>query len=164
MSVTISQPSGGTTNNTLGMLGLLASIGGTAFGMPWLGALGMGMQGINAMMNGDSSMSTAQKATGGINDLITGLKDVWKNPSEGNIAKTEQQQAADKIADTLGKSSGGNIGSTSAGTASTSWPSWGQDYTDASGNRWEWYDKGGCFGTGGYRAYNPWNYVWDVLR
>ena len=46
-------------DNTLGMLGTLASVAGMATGQPWLSALGAGMQGANSMMNGDRSMQTA---------------------------------------------------------------------------------------------------------
>ena len=81
-------------NNTLGMLGTLASIGGTAFGVPWLGALGTGMQGMNAMMNGDSSATTSGATAGALNEILNGLKDVWKNP-----AKTEAQAIKDKVQD-----------------------------------------------------------------
>ncbi len=109
MSVTVTQPrQGQRKNGILGTLGMLASLGGAAFGVPWLGALGMGMQGANAMLNGDSSMSTAQAATGAMNDVVNGLKDIWKNPSEGNIAKTEQQQAEEKLAKAVGNAGGGN--------------------------------------------------------
>ena len=81
-------------NNTLGILGTLANIGGTAFGVPWLGALGTGMQGMNAMMNGDSSMGTATATSGAMNEILNGLKDIWKNP-----AKTDEQAIKDKVQD-----------------------------------------------------------------
>ncbi len=41
-----------------------------------------------------------------MNDVVNGLKDVWNNPSEGNIAKTEQQQAEEKIAKAVGNAGG----------------------------------------------------------
>lgn len=79
-------------NNTLGMLGTLASIGGAAFGVPWLGALGTGMQGMNAMMNGNSSMQTGQATAGALNEILNGLKNGWENP-----AKTTAQAVKDKV-------------------------------------------------------------------
>ena len=81
-------------NNTLGILGTLANIGGTAFGVPWLGALGTGMQGMNAMMNGDSSMKTVQDTAGALSEVLSNLKDIWKNP-----AKTDEQAIKDKVQD-----------------------------------------------------------------
>ena len=81
-------------NNTLGMLGTLASIGGAAFGVPWLGALGTGMQGMNSMMNGDSSMKTGQDTAGALSEVLSNLKDIWKNP-----AKTDEQAIKDKVQD-----------------------------------------------------------------
>ena len=81
-------------NNTLGILGTLANIGGTAFGVPWLGALGTGMQGMNAMMNGDSSMKTGQDTAGALSEVLSNLKDIWKNP-----AKTDEQAIKDKVQD-----------------------------------------------------------------
>ena len=92
----------------LGTLGALASLGGMAFGVPWLGALGMGMQGVDNILNGGSSMGTAQAATGAMNTVVNGLKDIWNNPSEGNIAKTEQQQAEEKIAKAVDNASTAN--------------------------------------------------------
>ncbi len=79
-------------NNTLGMLGTLASIGGAAFGVPWLGALGTGMQGMNAMMNGNSSLQTGQATAGALNEILNGLKNGWENP-----AKTTAQAVKDKV-------------------------------------------------------------------
>ena len=84
-------------NNTLGMLGTLASIGGAAFGVPWLGALGTGMQGMNAMKNGDSSMQTSQATSGAMNELLNSLQSGWKNP-----AKTAAQNATEKAQELLG--------------------------------------------------------------
>ena len=81
-------------NNTLGILGTLASIGGAAFGVPWLGALGTGMQGMNSMMNGDSSMKTGQDTAGALSEVLSSLKDIWKNP-----AKTDAQAIKDKVQD-----------------------------------------------------------------
>ena len=79
-------------NNTMGMLGTLASVAGMATGQSWLIALGTGMQGMNAMMNGNSSMQTGQATSGALNEVLNGLKDVWKNP-----AKTIAQNVKDKV-------------------------------------------------------------------
>ena len=79
-------------NNTLGLLGTLASIGGATFGVPWLGALGTGMQGMNAMMNGNSSLQTGQATAGALNEILNGLKNGWENP-----AKTTAQAVKDKV-------------------------------------------------------------------
>ena len=79
-------------NNTMGMLGTLASVAGMATVQPWLSALGTGMQGMNAMMNGNSSMQTGQATSGAMNELLNSLKDVWKNP-----AKTAAQNAKEKV-------------------------------------------------------------------
>ncbi len=83
-------------NNTLGILGTLAAIGGMAAGQPWLGALGTGMQGMNAIMNGNSNMSTANATNTSLSAMLDKLKNIWKNPADDNIAKTEQQNAQKK--------------------------------------------------------------------
>ena len=94
-------------NNTLGMLGTLAAIGGMATGQPWLSALGTGMRGINAMMNGDSNMETGEKTDEAFNKVLDKLKNIWKNPADNNIAKTDQQNTVEKAQDILGQTGTG---------------------------------------------------------
>lgn len=69
-------------DNTLSMLGTLAAIGGIATGQPRLSALGTGMQGMNAMMSGDSSLSIANATNESLITMLDKLK---------NIAKSKQQ-------------------------------------------------------------------------
>ena len=127
------------SNNTLGMLGTIASIGGAAFGVPWLGALGAGMQGLNTMKNGDSSMQTATATGGAMNEILNCLKDGWMNP-----AKTDAKAIKDKVQEMTDTE------------LANKWqvPPYGHNYTDKDGNIWIWDKNGGCFGTGGYRAPN----------
>ena len=92
MSVTTVQRPQKKSNSTLSTLGTLASIGGMVTGQPWLSAMGMGMQGANAMMNGDTSMQTATTTSGAMSEVLSSLKDIWKNP-----AKTDAQAVKDKM-------------------------------------------------------------------
>ena len=94
MSVTTVQRPQKKSNSTLSTLGTLASIGGMVTGQPWLSAMGMGMQGANAMMNGDTSMQTATTTSGAMSEVLSSLKDIWKNP-----AKTDAQAIKDKVQD-----------------------------------------------------------------
>ena len=95
------------SNGILSGLGMLATLGGTLTGQPWLSALGMAAHGANAMMNGnDTSMDTAEKTSGALNEVLTGLKSVWSKPTDNNPAKSEAKNAADKINKTLGTNSG----------------------------------------------------------
>lgn len=89
-------------NNTLGTLGTLASLGGAITGQPWLSALGIGMSGANAMMNGDASSGTIDKTAGSINEVLSGLKGIWTNPADNNIAKTPEKATQDKARAALG--------------------------------------------------------------
>lgn len=91
MSLTVQQPQK-KSDNTLGTLGTLASIAGMATGQPWLSALGTGMQGMNAMMNGDNSVQTTTATSGAMNEILNNLKDVWTNP-----AKTGAKAIKDKV-------------------------------------------------------------------
>ena len=86
MAVIYQQGGGG---GLLGGLGALASIGGMLTGQPWLSALGTGLNAANGMMNGNAQ--SAGSLAGAIGDLING----WKNPVNGNIAKTPYQATAD---------------------------------------------------------------------
>lgn len=75
----------------LGTLGMLATLGGTALGMPWLSTLGMGMSGVDSLMNGGGSSAggtQAAKQTGGaLSELLKGIKTgTWENPADGNPA------------------------------------------------------------------------------
>ena len=94
MSVTTVQRPQKKSNSTLSTLGTLASIGGMVTGQPWLSTLGMGMQGANAIMNGDTNMQTATTTSGAMSEVLNGLKDIWKNP-----AKTDEQAIKDKVQD-----------------------------------------------------------------
>ena len=146
------------SNSILGTLGTLATLGGMAFGVPWLSALGTVSSGADALINGgggSSSGSVAQETGGALGTVLNGLKDVWEKPTDNNIAKTQEQQAADKIQ---------SIGEKSGTAKTSSWPPYGQDYVDSNGIRWEWDKKGGCFGTGGWREYSPFNPLYDWFR
>ena len=52
----------------LGMLGTLGALGGTAFGVPWLTALGMGMSGADSLMRGKKPTTTE---SGGLTKIGT---------------------------------------------------------------------------------------------
>ncbi len=113
------------------------------------------------MINGGSSGNSGNviKETGGaLGNVLNGLKDIWPSITDNNIAKTQEQQATDKmhkIAEKTGES-----------TANT--PEFiknlGKDYTDSNGNLWEWDPKGGCFGIGGHMPYSPFNSLYDWFR
>ena len=103
-------------NNTLGMLGTLASLGGMVTGQPWLGALGTGMQGMNSMMNGDSNIQTGQATAGALNEVLNNLKDIWRNP-----AKSTTQAAIDKAQEVLGEEELARMWSPYLGTTSWRW-------------------------------------------
>ena len=155
---TMQAPQGQKKRSTLGTLGILAGLGGAAFGVPLLTTLGTAMSGADALINGGSGGDTGSvaKQTGGaLNDVLSGLKDVWLKPTDNNIAKTKEQQAADKIQ---------SIGEKSGTAKTSSWPPYGQDYVDSNGIKWEWDKKGGCFGTGGWREYSPFNPLYDWFR
>ena len=98
------------SNGILSGLGMLATIGGTLTGQPWLSALGMAANGANAMMNGDSSTDTVTKTSGALNEVLTGLKSVWSKPTDNNPAKSEAKNTADKITEALGTNSGTSSG------------------------------------------------------
>lgn len=85
MSVIVAPRSGG---GLLGTLGTIAGIGGSLFGAPWLGALGMGMNAANAAMNGNPA-GVASAMSGIMNGEYGGMQ----NPMAGNIAQSEEEQA-----------------------------------------------------------------------
>lgn len=94
-------------NGILGTLGTLASLAGTFTGQPWLTTLGMGMSGLNGVLNGGGIGSAAEAAakTAGNDDLeglLKKLKDGWKNPASGNVAKSAEEQAKEEIARRFG--------------------------------------------------------------
>ena len=47
-------------NGILGTLGTLASLGGTLTGQPWLTTLGMGMRGLDGVLNGKQQEELTQ--------------------------------------------------------------------------------------------------------
>ena len=98
------------SNGILSGLGMLATLGGTLTGQPWLSALGMAANGANAMMNGDSSTDTVTKTSGALNEVLTGLKSVWSKPTDNNPAKSEAKNTTDKINEALGTNSGTSSG------------------------------------------------------
>ena len=73
-------------NNTLGMLGALANIAGTATGQPWLTVLGTGMDAMNSMVNGEVPSKEQQ---GGLSDLLKSMKG-WSNPASNTIDKVKK--------------------------------------------------------------------------
>ena len=157
-------------NSILGTIGTLATLGGMATGLPWLGALGTFASGTDALINGGGSGNSGNvvKETGGaLNELLKGLKDAPSSITDNNIAKTPVQQATDKMKK-IAEKTGETDASSSVRASSTNTPEFiknlGKDYTDSNGNLWEWYNKGGCFGTGGHRPYSPFNSVWDIFR
>lgn len=60
----------------LGMLGTLGALGGTAFGVPWLTALGMGMSGADSLMRGKKPTTTE---SGGLTKILEGMGGLLKN-------------------------------------------------------------------------------------
>ena len=130
-------------NSILGTLGTLATLGGMAFGVPWLSALGTVSSGADALINGgggSSSGSVAQETGGALGTVLNGLKDIWTKPTDNNIAKTQEQQAADKIQ---------SIGEKSGTAKTSSWPSlYGQDYITPS-----WVTGGPRYRDGGFVIY-----------
>ena len=154
-------------NSILGTIGTLATLGGIATGSPFLSALGTFSSGTDALLNGGGGGNSGNviKETGGaLGNVLNGLKDIWQKPTDNNIAKTPVQQAKDKmqrIVDKTGaKDTSSSVGASSTNTTS----SLPHSYTDSNGNLWEWYNKGGCFGTGGYRPYSPFNSLYDWFR
>ena len=73
MAVTVLQNDG---MGPLGMLGTLASLGGTAFGAPWLTALGMGMSGADSLTRGKKPTTTE---SGGLAEILKGMGGLFKN-------------------------------------------------------------------------------------
>ena len=70
----------------LGTLGTLASLGGAVLGMPWLSTLGMGMSGVDSLMNGNSGSQALTQTGGALSELLKGMKtSSWENPADGNI-------------------------------------------------------------------------------
>jgi len=89
------------SNGLLSALGAIGTIGGAAFGVPWLSALGMGANmmnggGIGAGMGGYGGMGSYGDTMKEILDQISGI---WKNPASGSIAKTSNKvsQAANQV-------------------------------------------------------------------
>lgn len=85
-------------------------------GQPWLTALGTGASGVDAMMNGDTSSSTAKETGGALSEVLEGLKEVWKNPADDNPADTPAKSTLKKLGKIANKNS-------SNATAPTSIPS-----------------------------------------
>ena len=151
MSIRVQQQQQKKSNGILGTLGTIATLGGTLTGQPWLSALGMGMQGANAMMNGDTSTDTATKTSGALNEVLSGLKDIWSTPTDDNPAKSEAKNAMDKLKKIANKASSGS-GTPIADVSNTI----GQAEVPINTGQ-SWDTNGGCWGTGGYR--NP--YFWE---
>ena len=150
MSVTYVPPQQKKSNGILSGLGMLATLGGTLTGQPWLSALGTAAHGANAMMNGnDTSMDTAEKTSGALNEVLTGLKSVLSKPTDNNPAKSEAKNAADKISEALDTNSGTPVADVASPIGQAGVPiNTGQI----------WNTNGGCWGAGGYR--NP--YFWEA--
>lgn len=96
MSVIQAQSKGG---GILGTLGTLATLGGAAFGVPWLGAVGTGMKAADTLMNGNSSYSDQAQATGDLGEVLNGVLNSLglAKLSDNNIAKSAEEQAKEKI-------------------------------------------------------------------
>ena len=78
------------SNGLLSALGAIGTIGGAAFGVPWLSALGMGAN----MMNGGG---TTGGMSGGLGNLLMpAAKDLlnkisgWTNPASGSMVDTSK--------------------------------------------------------------------------
>ena len=77
------------SNGLLSALGAIGTIGGAAFGVPWLSALGMGAN----MMNGGT---TGGMSSGLENLLMPAAKDLlnkisgWTNPASGSMVDTSK--------------------------------------------------------------------------
>ena len=123
-------------DNTLGALGTLATLAGMATGAGWLTPLGMGLNAMNASMNGKDQLAQDTAL-----DIIKGLKEGrWKNSASGNPASGNIAKVADKVKKVAGKVS--NI--------SPSWAGYGNGTTP--------------FGTlpNGYPSVNPSMYDWGI--
>ena len=81
----IMAPRGG---GLLGTLGTLAGVGGTLFGAPWLGALGAGMNAVDAAMQGNPG-GVASAMSGIMNGEFGGMQ----SPAGASIARTEEANA-----------------------------------------------------------------------
>lgn len=100
MSLTYVQaPQQQRSGGILGTLGTLATLGGTAFGVPWLGLLGTGMTAADTLINGGSSggggYEATSKATSDFGKVLKQLKDMWFKPSDNNVAKSAAKQASE---------------------------------------------------------------------
>lgn len=115
-------------NSFLGTLGTLATLGGMATGIPWLSALGTFSSGADALINGGSggnSASVAKQTGGALGNVLSGLKDIWPSITDNNIAKTEEQQATDKMQRIAEKTG-----------ASTANPEWDWSPFSSAGSSW----------------------------
>ena len=79
------------SNGLLNALGAIGTIGGAAFGLPWLSALGAGANMMNGGMGG-SGMGGLGSYGNTIKDILDTISGQWINPASGSIAKT-----ADKV-------------------------------------------------------------------
>ena len=127
------------SSGILGTLGTLATLGGMVTGQPWLGMLGTGLGAADTLINGRSSggggSANTASATGDLGKLLKQLKDnIWVNPSDNNVAKSEEKQAKEAAGKIVNE---GN--SKSSNSASIS----GSDaiYTDFDGKQ---YKLGEC--------------------
>ena len=125
-------------NGILGTLGTLASLGGTLTGQPWLTTLGMGMRGLDGVLNGGSTSTggNAQTAGGTNTDwekILSKLKEGWKNPASGNVAKSADAQAKEEIARRFGTIA--QPIATAANSVGSTQPVW-NPYLLPSGSNW----------------------------
>ena len=98
MAVQYVKDSGG--NNLLGMLGGLATLGGTLTGQGWLTGLGTGLGTVNDMMNGTAKNEDIKT----LGDMLKEMATSWINPAKGNIAKVRKEISS--IAETIANAAG----------------------------------------------------------
>ena len=92
MSVIDVRDNSGGGNNLLGMLGGLATLGGTLTGQGWLTGLGTGLETMNGMVNGTAKKEDIKN----LGDMLREMVTRWKNPAEGNLAKANSKSVDKK--------------------------------------------------------------------
>lgn len=78
-------------NSLLGSLGAIATLGGAAMGMPWLGAIGTGLNAANAIQNGNYAgaagalLGSGNNFQGGLNQILSSLSNMF-TPKQNNMS------------------------------------------------------------------------------
>lgn len=88
-------PQGSSGGGLLSGLGTLATLGGSLFGAPWLGALGTGMTAADSILNGGGAGGLGNTGMT-MKDILDQIAGAWKNPASGNIAQTPGKSNAQR--------------------------------------------------------------------